>query len=125
MYNIEMKKVTEFDGFDPREFCVKPSYWRYNWVHDYDIPDEYLAEAKNLAKEIDGICVAVIIDNVGEYVIGQSCCSGCSSKFLLFNAAVTTRPTAEVRAITYNTGTGALTRYWYDKWLKYEPGSIV
>ena len=122
--HIAMKKIEEFDGFNAKEFCVKPRYWGYQMVYSYEAK-EALEEAKKIAERIDGICIAVVSDNLGEYVLGESCDKGCSSKFILFNAKTTGRVDAEVRAITYNTGRGALTKYGFDKWIKFQKGSIV
>ena len=122
--NITMKRITSFEGFDAKEFCVKPSYWGYQMVYSYDAK-EAMEEAKRLAEGIDGICIAIVSDDLGEYVLGESCNKGCSSKFIIFNAKTTGRVDAEVRAITFNTGRGALTRYWYDEWIKFQKGAIV
>ena len=123
-FNIEMRRIDEIDGFDANEFCVNPSYWGYQMVYTYDAT-EAMAEATKLAEAVDGICIAVVKDSLGEYVLGESCCKGCSSKFMLFNATKTGSVDAEVRAITFNTGRGALTNYWYDEWIKFQKGSIV
>ena len=122
--SIKMKKIAEIEGFNPREFCVKPSYWGYDYVSVYKAK-ELVVQATELAKAIDGICIAVIEDDLGTYVLGEPCTKGCSSKFLLFNAVECGRTGAQVRAITFNTGRGALTRYWYDEWIRYQPGSTV
>ncbi len=117
---IEMKRIDSFEGFDPKEFCVKPSYWSYDFEHG---ANEVMEEAKKLAESVDGICIAIVHSTTGDYVLGESCTKGCSSKFILFNAAECPRAQAEVRAITFNTGRGALTRYWYDRFVRYQPGS--
>lgn len=121
---IEMKKIDSFDGFDPKEFCVKPSYWSYDFELSYDAK-ELMEEAKGLAESVDGICIAIVHSATGDFVLGESCTKGCSSKFILFNAAECPRAQAEVRVITFNTGRGALTRYWYDRFIKYQPSSIA
>ncbi len=124
MNTIEMKKLNSFDRFDPKEFCVMPSYWSYDFEYGYDVK-ELIEEAKRLAESVDGICIAIVHGITGDFVLGESCSKGCSSKFILFNATECSRAQAEVRAITFNTGRGALTRYWYDRFIKYKPGSIV
>lgn len=122
--NIEMKRIDTFEGFDPAEFCVKPSYWGFDMEYYYDAK-EAMEEARNLAASVDGICVAVVHHATGSFVLGESCSKGCSSKFILFNAAECKRVNAGVRAITFNTGRGALTNYWYDRFVRYQPGSIA
>jgi len=121
---IEIKKISELEGFDPKEFCVKPSWWGYEKVESYDAKD-FVEKAKELAKEVDGICIAIIKDETGEVVLGETCNKGRSSKFLLFNAATCGKLEADARAITYNTGLGALSKYWFDQYVKYEKGSVV
>lgn len=121
---VEMKKISEFGDFDPKEFCVKPSYWGYDMEYSYHAT-EAMEKAKELAASVDGICIAIVHTITGDFVLGESCSKGCSSKFILFNATGCYRAEAEVRAITYNTGRGALSRYWYDKFIKYQPGSEV
>lgn len=122
--DIEMKKITDMDGFDAMEFCVKPSYWGFDYVPTYKAT-EAMEKAKELAKSVDGICIAIVKDETGEHVLGESCNKGCSSKFMLFNAQKTGRVDTEVRAVTFNTGHGALTDYWYDECIKFHKGSIV
>ena len=121
---IEMKKICDFANFDSAEFCVKPSYWGFDMEQSYDAK-EAMEEARKLAVSVDGICIAVVHHATGNFVLGESCSKGCSSKFILFNAAECTRANAEVRAITFNTGRGALTKYWYDRFVRYQPGSIA
>ena len=121
---IKMIRVTEMNGFNAKKFCVKPSYWDYKMVYSFDAK-EAMEEAKKLATEVDGICIAVVSDNLGEYVLGEPCSKGCSSKFILFNAKKTGRDDAEIHAITFNTGRGALTQFWYDEYIKFQKGSIV
>lgn len=121
---IEMRKITDFEDFNPKEFCIKPSWWNYEKVDYYNAKD-FVEKAKEMAKDVDGICIAIIKDETGEVVIGESCNKGCSSKFLLFNAAICDRLDAEVRVVTYNTGMGALTRFWFDQYIKYKKGFVV
>lgn len=119
---VEMKKIEGFDGFDPKEFCVKPSYWGFDVEYSYNAK-EAMEEAKELAASVDGICVAIVHSVTGDFVLGESCSKGCSNKFILFNAVECCREKAEVRAITFNTGRGALTRYWYDRFVRHQPDS--
>ena len=119
---VEMKKIEYFDGFDTKEFCVKPSYWGFDVEFSYNAK-EAMEKAKELAASVDGICVAIVHSVTGDFVLGEPCAKGCSSKFILFNSTECEREKAEVRAITFNTGRGALTRYWYDRFVRYQPGS--
>ena len=122
---IQMKKIVDMEEFDAEEFCITPSYWSYRRVNYYNAnAKDAMEEAKKLAESVDGICIAIVKDPLGEYVLGEHTDKGCSSKFMLFNAAETGRVDAEVHAITFNTGRGAMSRYWTDRWLKYQKGSI-
>ena len=127
MKNIQIREITDLPNFDPDEFCVTPHYWGYSYVDEYRIPD-IVEEAKKLAENINGICIAIIHDGDTDYVIGERCNSGMSSKFMLLNAAgydYKHPAKIEARAITFNTGRGALTRYWLDWDLVYKKGSII
>ena len=124
---VEMKKIADFDGFEPDEFCIYPKYWRMGYEYPENVPN-FMAEAIEKAKEIDGICVAIIHPDDGEekpYAIGVSVAKGCAGRFVLFNAKTVRRSDAEVRAVVFNRGRGALTRYWVEKLIRYQPGSIV
>ncbi len=123
---VEMKKIADFDGFEPVEFCIYPKYWRMGYEYPENVPNS-MAEAIEKAKEIDGICVAIIHPDDGEspYAIGVSVAKGCAGRFVLFNAKTVGRSDAEVRAVVFNRGRGALTRYWVEKLIRYQPGSII
>ena len=123
MKKIEMRRVTEFEGFNPKRFCVKPNYWNYKYVPTNEAEAEF-EEAKRLAKDVDGICIAVIHDNLGDYVLGESS-KEWSPKFILFNAVKTTRSSAELRAIAFDKGPRSLSNYWYDSFIKYQKGGIA
>ena len=121
---IEMKRIDSFEGFNPKEFCAKPSYWGHDMEYSYNAK-EAMEEAKELAASVDGICIAIVHSTTGDFVLGESCMKGLSSKFILFNAAECPRAQAEVHAITFNTRRGARSRYWYDQFIKYKPNSIA
>lgn len=123
---IEMKKIADFNGFRPDEFCIYPKYWEMGYEYPENVPDS-MAEAIEKAKEIDGICVAIIHpdDEERQYAIGVSAAKGCAGRFVLFNAETVRRSNAEVRAVVFNTGRGARTRYWVEKLIRYQPGSII
>ena len=123
---VEMKKIADFNGFRPDEFCIHPKYWEMGYEYPENVPDS-MAEAIEKAKEIDGICVAIIHPDDGEsqYAIGVSAAKGCAGRFVLFNAEAVRRSNAEVRAVVFNTGRGARTRYWVEKLIRYQPGSII
>ena len=121
---IEMKKVEEFKGFDPKEFDLRPGDWRYEMEHSYRVSSELMDQVVAAAKEVDGVCIAIVHHPTGDFVIGEDCTWG--KKFVLFNAAVTyNRMEASFRGINYNRGKGALTAYSYDHFFKYEQGSIA
>ena len=123
--NIKMKRIKDLYGFNAKQFCITPKYWGYQTVRFFDVK-EALEKAKKLAEGVDGICIAVVADDLGEYVLGESRNKGCSSKIILFNAIdARNRVDAEVRAITFNTGRGAFGKYDIDEWIKFQKGSIV
>ncbi|MBR6168705.1 hypothetical protein IKQ74_02060 [Candidatus Saccharibacteria bacterium] len=110
-------RIKDLEGYDPDEFCISPSSWGYRDVEEY--PSEtLLLMAQEKAATVDDICIVVVNDELGEYVIG------CGGHLKLFNAAPVYTNTG-IRAITYNTGRGALTRYWYDQRVEYRPRSTV
>ncbi len=110
-------RIKDLKGYDPDEFCVSPSSWGYRDVEGY--PSEaLLLMAQEKAATVDDICIIVVTDELGEYVIGDG------GHLRLFNAAPVYTKTG-IRAITYNTGRGALTRYRYDQRFEYRPGSTV
>lgn len=116
---IEMRRIDEIDGFTKAEFCVNPRYWGYKMQYGYQLPKEVIDEITVAASKVDGICFAEITDDFGTFVVGSSCNKGMSNSFWLYNAQRCSRISAEVRAITYNTGRGALTDFWTDQWLHY------
>lgn len=120
MHTIEMKKITAFGGFNPEEFCVTPEHWFLDTQNVHGA-ESLLREAEEMAKSVDGICIAIIHSPAGNSALGESCNSGLSSKFILFNADECCRAEAEVRAVTF-TGLGAFTPYWNDHFIKYCPG---
>lgn len=120
MKSIEMIPIEQLEGFTAEEFVVHPKYYDFLYVES---AKELMEEAMKLADTINSICIAKITDHLGSYVLGESCVKGCSAKFILFNATNTNRIDAEYRAVTFNTGRGALTRYWYDRWVKFQRGS--
>ena len=123
MKKIEMRKITELNGFRAGEFSVRSyDYGIVNGVTKEEDPDEFEA-AKRSAEEVDGICIAVIHDELGEYTFVEPLKRG--GKFVLFNAAETSRNLASVHAVTRNTGLGARTNYWYEKWLRYQKGGLA
>ena len=123
---VEMKKIADFEGFRPDEFCIHPKYWGMGYEFPENVPNS-MAEAIEKAKEIDGICIAIIHpDDGGEsYAIGVPAIRGRAGRFVLFNAKTVMRSDAEVRAVVFNKGQGALTRYLVKKLIRYQPGSIV
>ena len=110
-------KIKDLEGYDPDEFCVSPSRWGYGEVEGF--PSEaLLLMAQKKATTVDDICIIVVTDELGEYVIG------CDGRLELFNAAPVYGKTG-VRTVTYNRGRGALTDYSYDQMVVYRPGSTV
>lgn len=124
MRNIELIPVKSLKGLDPKEFCVNPSCWSYDMEYSYNAKDA-MEEATRKAADMKEICIAVVHDELGTYVLGESCAKGMQSKFILFNAVKCNRADAEMRAITFNTGRGATTKYWVDMWIAYHPGSMA
>jgi hypothetical protein len=124
---IEMRKIEDFEGFMPNEFCVDTKYWGYGCELLEKVPEEMMAEATEKAKGVDGVCVAIIHPDDGgwSYAIGASVMRGCAGRFVLFNAETTGRCDAEVRVVIFNRGRGARTKYLYKKLIRYRPGSII
>ena len=110
-------KIKDLKGYDPDEFCVSPSRWGY-WDVEGFPPETLLLMAQEKAAAVDDICIIVVTDELGEYVIGSG------GHLMLFNAAPVYDKTG-VRAVTYNRGRGALTDYLYDQRVVYRPGSTV
>ena len=114
---IRAVKIRDLEGYNPDEFCVSPSNWGYRSVEEY--PSEaLLSMAQEKASAVDDICIIVVADQLGEYVITSG------YRLRLFNATLTYDKTG-VRAVTYNRGRGALTAYWYDRRVVYRAGSMV
>ncbi len=114
---LKAVRIKDLEGYDPDEFCMSPSSWGYWDVERY--PSEpLLLMAQEKAATVDDICIIVVTDELGKYVIA------CGGHIKLFNAAPVYTKTG-IRAITYNTGRGALTKYLYDQRVEYRPGSSV
>ena len=127
---ITMMPIKEIEGFNQAEFWVHPKYSAVDrdlssYIYDFDDgAEELLEEAKAAASAYDEICICIIEDELGKCALVESCSKGCSTKFVLFNAVNCSRAVAEARAVTPNTGRGARTKYWYDKWIRFEKGSV-
>ncbi len=124
MHLTRIIPIKELTGFNAAECCVKPGHYGTEMVHIRELSPELLDEIATAVQEIDSIAVAMVEDELGSYYVGTYTPKGWS-RFVLFNAAETGRENAEIRAITFNTGRGALSRYWYDRWVKYRPGSVL
>jgi|GEM_PF-2508675 hypothetical protein len=124
-FKIKVIPVRELEGFDPKAFSVRP--WddhRIKWTKSCKISKQLFEECKKAAMQINEICIVELSNELGSFTIGESCSKGCSSKFILFNATKCGRESADIRAVTPNTGKGALTQYWYDQFFCFEKGSI-
>ena len=122
---IRLVKITDLPHFDPDEFCVTPSHHAMNKLFSCPFIEKarFFDEARKLSETVDNICIAIIATDEGEFALTESCNKGLSNKFILFNAARDTD--GNVRAVTFNTGKGALSTYWFDEMIRFEPGSIV
>ena len=118
---LTMVPVSQWPNFLPRAFNIFPDR---QIVFDYD-SKECMEQAREAAKAVDEVCIALFSDPIGEFVLGTYCCKGSSMRYILFNAAECKRAEADFRAVTPNTGRGALSFYWYDRWIKFEKGGIV
>lgn len=124
-FKIEAIPVSSLKRFNPKEFWVRPGRDHgFEWQERHSISKELFEQCKQAASLVADICIVKLSDNIGEFVLGESCSKGCSSKFILFNAAACGREAAELRAVTPNTGKGALTRYWYDQFFCYRKGGL-
>lgn len=125
MSSIEMRKISNFEGFNPKLFCLEPRIWEYESEYTFNSPD-FLVQARKLAQEIDGICVAIIKDSRGERVLVEPCNYAKFMKIVLFNAVETKiRSKNAVRVVLAKKGEGIWTRYQYDKWVKYRKDSLA
>ena len=113
--------VRNIEGFKPQRFVVYPDR---HIVYSYKHP-ELVEQAKLAALEVQEVCIAVFQDELGEFALGTPCEKGLSERFILFNAQICNRVDAEMRAVTWNTGRGALSMYWYDEFIRYEKGGVV
>ena len=121
--NIQMISANELCK-DNNEFNLNPFEYGYRMV-TYSKTAEIFNLARQMATKIDGICVAVINDFSGKYVLGNTCKNGLSRRFLLFNAEKSDKENGEIRAITFNTNNATLTRYWFDCWVQYKRGAVL
>ena len=123
-----MRKVTELKGYSKSDevFAISPAKWGFDCVSPEEATKE-MEEAKELAKEVDGICVAILTSEDGiEKVIGENIKNGSSERMLLFNAVETERENSELRILTFNCKKGSHQKaWWYDKRVKYQKESIV
>ncbi len=101
-------------------------------VYDYDDcktsqeMDERIRGIAEKAKEFGKPCVCKIAcDDGKERVFGTNCAKGCSSRFFVFNVKECEKEESDFRLIIYNTGRGALTTYWWDRWVKASVGDFV
>ena len=114
---IEMIKVKELEGFNPKEFRVEPGFYGLNHERYYRLEPSLLEAVRAKAKAVDDVCVAIVHTDAADFVLAES-----STRFHLFNAVKTTKSDGEMHAVNLNNGRGALTKYFFDRFVKYEPG---
>ena len=124
MKNFIMKKVTELKGFNENDevFVIKPERWGYELLNS---SKEELEEARKLAENVDGICVATLSEDGKEFVISERIENGTVNKMILFNAEETEKTDAELRSIAFNNKKNGIKAWWYTKYLKYKKGSVI
>ncbi len=97
MLNIKVKKLEELDKFDPDYFLADPSEIGL----DSAFSDELIRTASEKAKDVQGICVAIIEDEHGDFAITVPCGGERANRFVFFNAVLCDPLDGEIRAIVY------------------------
>ena len=112
--HIEIRKLETLDGFNAKGFCIDPQHWKMR----YGLHIQALRKAEELARNCDGICIAIVHDEfLGEYVLAENNIKW-DMKFILFNAVETKNKKGAFRVYTYDKKTReTLLEYW----IKYEP----
>lgn len=121
---IKVVPINELKGFNLDEFNL--SEYPYPDIMLYKLDAQVQMQALELAKTVNNICFVIVETDEGPKVVTQSLNKGMSSALVLYNAKEVDENTncEKVHAITFNTGRGALTRYWTDKYLAYEKGKV-
>ncbi len=97
MLNIKVKKLEELDGFDPDFFLADPLEIKL----DSAFSDELIRKAAKKVEEegVNGICVAIIKDEHGDFAVSIPCSGGRAHRFVFFNAVLCDPLDGEIRAI--------------------------
>lgn len=109
---VELKKVEQLKEFDSQNFKLNPRYWGYH-SEDAHSCKAIVDLAEELAKEVDGICIAIVKDEISEFILATS--NGYSSEFVLFNAELCKEKDGELHAFSSIK----------DFWMKFEKGGMI
>ncbi len=116
---IKIKKLEELKGFDPDHFLADPAANGLSGTFS----DILARTAAEMAKDTEGICVAIVRD-IGrneEFAISTPCVDGLAQRFVFFNTVVCDPLDGEIRAIVLDPANPD--NYLFDECLMNEQGS--